>query len=233
MLTSTRKIQGVCFDVGETLIDETREYGTWADWLGVPRHTFSAVFGQVIANGQDYREAFQLFRPGFNLTEERQKRVDAGKPESFTKDDMYPDAASCLNELHTLKLKVGIAGNQTERAEKIIRSFALPVDVIGTSASWEVEKPSVAFFERLAEEMGLPMDTILYVGDRLDNDIEPIQNLGMPTALIKRGPWGYILTNPASAASKEYEAALKGCLFTITGLDELAQLIVKHNLTAV
>ena len=29
-------IKAVVFDVGETLVDETREYGTWADWLGVP-----------------------------------------------------------------------------------------------------------------------------------------------------------------------------------------------------
>ena len=33
-------IRAVVFDVGECLVDETREYGTWADWLGVPRHTF-------------------------------------------------------------------------------------------------------------------------------------------------------------------------------------------------
>ena len=33
-------VRAVWFDVGETLIDESREYGTWADWLGVPRHTF-------------------------------------------------------------------------------------------------------------------------------------------------------------------------------------------------
>jgi hypothetical protein len=57
-------IRAVWFDVGETLIDESREYGTWADWLGVPRHTFSAVFGAVIARGGDYREVFQHFRPG-------------------------------------------------------------------------------------------------------------------------------------------------------------------------
>jgi hypothetical protein len=44
-------IEAIVFDVGETLIDESREYGTWADWLGVPRHTFSAVFGAVIALG--------------------------------------------------------------------------------------------------------------------------------------------------------------------------------------
>jgi FMN phosphatase YigB (HAD superfamily) len=29
-------IKAVVFDVGETLVDETREYGTWADWLGIP-----------------------------------------------------------------------------------------------------------------------------------------------------------------------------------------------------
>lgn len=31
-------VDAVVFDVGETLVDETREHGTWADWLGrVPR----------------------------------------------------------------------------------------------------------------------------------------------------------------------------------------------------
>jgi hypothetical protein len=60
-------IGAVVFDVGECLVDETREYGTWADWLGVPRHVFSAVFGAVIARGQDYRETFQVFQPGFDL----------------------------------------------------------------------------------------------------------------------------------------------------------------------
>ena len=33
---------------GETLVNETTEYQTWADWLDVPRHTFSAMFGAVI-----------------------------------------------------------------------------------------------------------------------------------------------------------------------------------------
>ncbi|MFI2229054.1 hypothetical protein [Nocardia testacea] len=82
-------LRAVVFDVGETLVDETREYGTWADWLGVPRHTFAAVFGAVIATGLDYREAFQVFSPGFDLDHERQARVDAGEPEWFGEDDLY------------------------------------------------------------------------------------------------------------------------------------------------
>jgi hypothetical protein len=83
--------RAVYFDVGETLIDESTEYGTWADWLGVPRHTFSAVFGQVIAQGQDYRQVFQHFRPGFDLAVERQRRADAGLAEHFNARDLYPD----------------------------------------------------------------------------------------------------------------------------------------------
>jgi beta-phosphoglucomutase-like phosphatase (HAD superfamily) len=92
-------IRAVVFDVGECLVDETREYGTWADWLGVPRHTFHAMFGAVIAQGRDYRETFQEFRPGFDLYEEREKRAAAGQPETFGEEDLYPDVRPVLAEL--------------------------------------------------------------------------------------------------------------------------------------
>jgi len=38
----------VCLDVGETLIDETRVWGTWADELGIPRLTFMAALGAAV-----------------------------------------------------------------------------------------------------------------------------------------------------------------------------------------
>src|SRR5690242_2862454 len=64
-------IAAVVFDVGETLVDESVEYHTWADWLGVPRHTFSAVFGAVVAADRHHQDVFEYFRPGFDLTAER------------------------------------------------------------------------------------------------------------------------------------------------------------------
>src|SRR5438552_34715 len=129
-------LRAVFFDVGETIVDESREYGTWADWLGIPRHTFSAVFGATIARGLDYRDAFQHFRPGFDLTAERQRRAAAGQPETFGEENIYPDARPCLAELRAMGLQVGLAGNQTARAESILRALALPVDFIGTSDGW-------------------------------------------------------------------------------------------------
>jgi HAD superfamily hydrolase (TIGR01549 family) len=185
-------IRAVFFDVGETIVDETREYGTWADWLGVPRHTFSAVFGAVIASGKDYREAFQYFRPGFDLDREREERAAAGKPEHFGEEDLYPDARVCLQGLRDAGILVGLSGNQTTRAEGILRSLELPIDVLGTSEGWGVEKPSPAFFARLIAEARCPAEQILYVGDRLDNDVRVALDAGIAGAFVRRGPWGYI-----------------------------------------
>lgn len=185
-------ITSVVFDVGECLVDETREYGTWADWLGVPRHTFAATFGAVIARGRDYRETFQVFAPGFDLAAQREARAAAGKPEWFGEDDLYPDVRPTLQRLREAGVWVGVAGNQTARAGGILRGLDLPADLIATSDDWGVEKPSVAFFERVVREAPGEAGEILYVGDRLDNDIRPAAAAGLRTALIRRGPWGVI-----------------------------------------
>jgi HAD superfamily hydrolase (TIGR01662 family) len=181
-------IGAVVFDVGECLVNETREYGTWADWLGIPRHVFSAVFGAVIARGLDYRETFQVFQPGFDLDKARQRRVDEGKPEWFGEDDLYPDVRPALARLRDDGLWVGIAGNQTVRAGGILRSLELPADMIATSDDWGVTKPDPGFFRQMIKLVSRDPDQILYVGDRLDNDILPAARLGLKTALIRRGP---------------------------------------------
>ncbi len=185
-------IAAVAFDVGECLIDESREYGTWADWLDVPRHTFSAVFGAVIAKGLDYRQTFEVFRPGFELDKARQERADAGQPEWFGEDDLYPDVRPALAQLRADGMWVGIAGNQTVRAGGILRELDLPADMIATSDDWGVSKPDPDFFRQMLEVAPGSADEILYVGDRLDNDIRPAASLGLRTALIRRGPWAMI-----------------------------------------
>ncbi|HWI34552.1 MAG TPA: HAD family hydrolase [Lapillicoccus sp.] len=199
------RVRAVVFDVGETLLDEGTEYGTWADWLGVPRHTFSAMFGAVIARGEDYRQTFQHFRPGFDLPTERLRREEADLAEHFNEGDLYPDARPSLEKLKQLGFLIGAAGNQTIRAEQQLRALNLPVDFIGTSAGWGVEKPSAEFFARIVEECGCPPEEIAYVGDRFDNDIRPALDTGMvagspPTPdarLVTPGSLGLTRLEPA------------------------------------
>ncbi|MGX1855054.1 HAD family hydrolase [Streptomyces sp. NPDC055299] len=215
-------IRAVVFDVGECLVDETREYGTWADWLGVPRHTFVAMFGAVIAQGRDYREVFQEFRPGFDLYEERTARAAAGQPEHFDESDLYPDVRPVLAQLRGGGLWLGIAGNQTVRAGGILRSlFSHDVDLIGTSDDWGAAKPDPLFFERVADAVPFEKDQILYVGDRVDNDLRPAVAAGMPTALVHRGPWATIQWNTVQARELP--------TFRIESLAELPEAIVKFN----
>ncbi|MFI6446599.1 HAD family hydrolase [Kitasatospora sp. NPDC050543] len=215
-------IRAVVFDVGECLVDETREYGTWADWLGVPRHTFVAQFGAVIAEGRDYRETFQVFRPGFDLYEERERRAAAGRPEWFGEDDLYPDVRPALARLRADGLWLAIAGNQTVRAGGLLRElFTGDVDLIGTSDDWGASKPDRLFFERVAEVTPAAPGEILYVGDRLDNDIRPAVEAGMRTALIRRGPWGWI--------QQHDPAADELATFRIDSLGDLPELIEKFN----
>ena len=141
-------VVSVVFDIGETLLDDSREFGAWADWIGVPRHTFSAVLGAVTAAGRDNAETFQYFRPGFDLAAERQRREDAGRGENYGEADLYPDVRPALAALRELGLWVGIAGNQTARAGRIFRKLELSADLIATSAEWGVAKPDPAFFRQ-------------------------------------------------------------------------------------
>jgi HAD superfamily hydrolase (TIGR01549 family) len=213
-------IRAVVFDVGETLVNETTEYNAWADWLGVPRHTFSAIFGAVIARGEDYRQVFEVFRPGFDLATERQRRADAGKPEQFDENDLYPDALRCLAELKDRGYLVGVAGNQTARAGGILRGLSLPADFIATSDDWQAEKPRPEFFTALIAECGTPAEQIAYVGDRLDNDIRPALDAGLVTVFVRRGPWGY---------QHQHDPAVALSHVHVNSLDELPDALARYN----
>ncbi|WP_460015735.1 HAD family hydrolase, partial [Mycobacterium avium] len=127
------------------------------------------------------------------MTKEREARAAAGQPEWFGEDDLYPDVRPTLSALRTAGFWVGIAGNQTARAGGLLRALDLPTDFIATSDDWGVEKPDVMFFETLIE--AAPTDDpsqIVYVGDRIDNDLRPAKAAGLKTIFVQRGPWGWI-----------------------------------------
>jgi beta-phosphoglucomutase-like phosphatase (HAD superfamily) len=108
-------IKAVVFDVGEVLVDETRENCAWADWLGVPRHTFSTVYGALIAEGRALTEIF-LSHPGFDISRERELRAQSGIPEALDDNDLYPDVRPALSGLRQAGLWVGIASPSYPRS---------------------------------------------------------------------------------------------------------------------
>jgi HAD superfamily hydrolase (TIGR01549 family) len=193
-------IQVVFFDVGETLVDETRQGGSWADWLHIPRLTFFAALGGLIARGEHHRRVFELLRPGIDMAHERAARAAAGYSEHFERADFYPDAIPCLVALRQAGYRIGLAGNQPEGVEDVLRAMQLPVDLIASSAGWGVEKPSPEFFARVVALADVPPDTVAYVGDRVDNDVVPAALAGMLAVFLRRGPWGFLQSEHPDAA---------------------------------
>lgn len=216
-------IEAVFFDIGETLVSEGEIYGRWADWLGVPRHTFLATVGAVIATGGSPAEIFTRFRPDFDLKTEYRRKAAAGLPNGFGPADLYPDARECLTDLRAQGLFVGVAGNQPAAAGEQFAALGLDVDVVGISALWGVEKPASEFFARCVAAAGRPAGAVLYVGDRIDNDVRPGLSCGLQVAHLRRGPWGHIMRD---------DEALARCLFRLDSLAELPALVARHNALA-
>jgi FMN phosphatase YigB (HAD superfamily) len=183
-------VKVVFFDVGETLIGETRLWSAWAAYIGVPDKTFLSVLEEVIAQGDHHRQVFERLRPGFDLEAARRDRAARGDVDVFNAADLYPDAAACLRILRERGYLLGVAGNQPAAAHQALRALGLDFDLIASSAAWGVEKPSSAFFKKLESVANVPASEIAYVGDRLDNDVLPSRDAGMISVVLERGPWG-------------------------------------------
>ncbi|MCF3130727.1 HAD family hydrolase [Streptomyces olivochromogenes] len=185
-------IDTVVLDVGETITRDDRYWASWADWLGIPRHTLSALVGAVVAQGHDNAEALRLIRPGIDVGAEYRARAEAGRGEELDETDLYDDVRPALTALRKMGVRVLVAGNQTIRAGQLLCTLDLPADAIATSEEWGVAKPQPEFFERVLEAAQAPADRTLYVGDHPANDIYPAKAVGLKTAHIRRGPWGYL-----------------------------------------
>ncbi|MDJ0462313.1 HAD family hydrolase [Streptomyces sp. H27-C3] len=185
-------IETIVFDVGETLVRDDRYWASWADWLGIPRHTMSTLVGAVTAQSRDNADALRLIKPGMDVREAYRAREAAGRGEHLDETDLYSDVRPALAGLRGLGVRVVVAGNQTGRAGELLRGLDLPVDLVVTSAEWGVAKPTDEFFARVVEIAGADPHETMYVGDHPVNDLYPAKKAGLRAAHIRRGPWGYL-----------------------------------------
>lgn len=174
-------VSAVVFDVGETLVDESRLWLRVAHEVGVTPLTFMGVLGALAERGEPHHRVWEVLGVEPPTT-----------PSDILPEDLYPDALPTLGALRAVGYVVAVVGNQPARAEQQLRDAGVEADMIATSARWGVAKPSPAFFARVVTDLGLTPADVLYVGDRLDNDVLPARALGMRTAFVRRGPWGYV-----------------------------------------
>lgn len=195
------RIKAVFFDLGETLIDETRMWREWAAFMGIPLQTFMAILEAVIAEGEHHHLAFE--RLGCDPKAAQRQRIAEGTHYLFSPDDLYPDAKGSLRSLQQAGYFIGIAGNQSRGLLPSMRALGLEADLITTSGHLGFDKPSPQFYEALLRQAGFRPDEAAYVGDRVDNDILPAKVVGLVTVFIERGPWGRIHARQGKAAQAD------------------------------
>lgn len=176
-------LKAVIFDVGETLIDETGMWERAADAAGVPRFTLMGILGGLAARGEHHRRVWELLG------------VEPAAS-SWERDDLYPDALPAIDALRSLGVRVAAVGNTPSATEDLLQA---ELEVLGSMESWGVAKPEAAFFDRIVSVLELASHEIAYVGDRVDNDVQPAIAAGMVAVHVRRGPWGILHEPPPEA----------------------------------
>lgn len=194
-------IRAVVFDIGETLVDKSREYAGWARVLGTTPHTFSAVFGAEVVAGGGAASTLQRF--GADGLADHRDLVAAGVLPPPADADLFPGVRELLAGLRAAGLRVGVVGNQPPGYGELLRRLDLPADVVATSEEWGVRKPSGEFFARVVREiLGARADprSVVYVGDQIDADVVGATDAGLLAIRVRQGPWGALARDAALEA---------------------------------
>ncbi|WP_405504814.1 HAD family hydrolase [Streptomyces anulatus] len=210
-------METIVLDIGETLVRDDRHWASWANWLGVPPHTLSALVGAAVAQGREATDALRVLRPDMDVEEAYRARAAAGRGEHLDESDLYQDVRPALGELRAAGIRVVVAGNGTVRAGELLRGLDLPADLVVTSDEWGARKPDPEFFARLAEVAGAAPESTLYVGDHPAEDLFPAAAAGMRTAHLRRGPYGHWWA--------DHPDVVETADFRIDALTELAGLV--------
>ena len=188
-------LKAVAFDVGETLVDETRYWADWAEWFGIRQFELNALLGATIAAREPHRRVFERARPGMDVDAEFAARRASGNPDMFIESDLFEDARPCLDGLAEQGLRTCVAGNQPPWMADEMRGWNLSAEFVADAAELDAVKPDRRFFVRLVERLGLDAGEVAYVGDRADNDVVPAREVGLIAIFLRRGPWGRVMAD--------------------------------------
>lgn len=176
-----KKAKWIFFDVGTTLVDETKAYD----------HRIREVINGTNITYEQFQEK-RCFFAKQNLKGD----LEAIKFFGLTKTPWhkeyeipYPDSEEILQYLCGKGYKIGVIANQSAGTAKRLEDFGLLkyIDVVAASAELGVAKPDRGIFDKAFEMAGCTAQESVMIGDRLDNDISPANKLGMYTIWIRQG----------------------------------------------
>lgn len=129
-------------------------------------------------------------------TFERERDARNAAGGAWPQPSLYPDALPCLRALREDGWRLVVGGNQPVAFQRLVEQIGLPVDLVTSSGELGAEKPSPEFYRRIAQRAGATPQECVHVGDRLDNDVVAARVAGMTAVHLRRGPWGVLQDDP-------------------------------------
>lgn len=173
-------IKWIFFDIGSTLVDESKVY---EERMKIIAEMANVSYEYV------YQTAFEFYKQNKKGDLETIKLLNVKKPKwRFEYEFLYHEAEACLKKLSE-KYKIGVIANQELGAEKRLKEFGILqyIDLVIASAEEGVAKPDKRIFEAALNKAICEPQYAVMIGDRIDNDIIPAKALGMKTIWIKQG----------------------------------------------
>jgi len=177
-------IKWLFFDIGSTLVDETKVYDDIFHKIAIAANV-----------SEDYvkTQAIEFYKQNKRGHKEVMRLLGVDYPEWTPQyEELYPDTKGCLRALEK-KYKLGIIANQIPGADKRLEAMGIRqyFDLIVTSAEEGVAKPDLRIFITALARAGCTPEQAVMIGDRIDNDIVPAKQMGMKTVWIKQGVGKY------------------------------------------
>lgn len=176
----------IFFDIGYTLVNED---DVWAERCREQAATRQAQELGVSADTlmQDIQTASVLFKSQWKYVIAKYGFTQSAKYKSEL-ETPYDDTRVVLEQL-SKRFRLGIIANQSGGLSERLRNWGIDkyFDTVISSADYEFSKPDKRLFLAALEKSGCSACDAVMVGDRLDNDILPANELGFQTVHIKQG----------------------------------------------
>ena len=181
LMSIGKETNWIFFDVGSTLVDETKAY---------EHRILDAIEGTDVTVEHFMEKRLYFARQNLKGDLETIKYFGLKLTPWHSEDETpYPDAEDILIYLRGKGYKIGVIANQPIGTAGRLEEYGLLryVDVVAASAELGVAKPDKIIFNKALEMAGCTANESVMIGDRLDNDIIPAKELGMKTIWIRQG----------------------------------------------
>lgn len=175
-----KNIEWAFFDIGSTLVDESRVY----------EHRINeTIKNSGISYEQFYNTIIRFSCRGLNGYNEAVKYFGLQSIPWFSEYEiLYPGAIDTL-KLLSKRYKLGIIANQPMGTQTRLKKMGIDqyISLTISSAEEKLSKPDLKIFKLALKRAGCAAKSSVMIGDRIDNDILPAKMIDMRTIWVKQG----------------------------------------------